>query len=132
MDNSLAYIALLTALLPLGGALVAGLLGKCLGRNLTHTIVIACVGLAFFLSCYLFKIFVMDGHPVVDQPFYTWATAGVMHFEVAFLLDRLSITMIMIVLFISLMVHIYTVGYMAEDPATRDFSVMFHSLLFPC
>lgn len=123
MENSLIYIALLVALLPLGGALMAGLLGKRLGRNLTHTIVISFIGIAFFLSCYLFKIFVIDGHAALDQAFYTWATAGTMRFDVAFLLDRLSVTMTMIVLFISFMVHIYTVGYMADDPGyTRFFS----------
>lgn len=115
--------ALLIALLPLGGALIAGLAGKRLGRTFTHTIVISFIALSFFLSCYLFKIFVMDGHAAMDHPFYTWATAGVMRFDVAFLLDPLSITMTTIVLFISLMVHIYTVGYMADDPGyTRFFS----------
>lgn len=123
MDNFLIYIALITALLPLFGALTAGLLGKRLGRQSTGTIVIALMGVAFLLSCYLFKVFVIDGHPLVDEPFYTWATAGVMRFDVAFLLDRLSATMVMIVLFVSLMVHIYTVGYMADDPGyTRFFS----------
>lgn len=123
MENFLIDIALLTALLPLGGALIAGLLGKCLGRKLTSAIAISLVGFAFLLSCYLFKVFVIDGHPVLDQSFYTWATAGSLHFDVAFLLDNLSITMITIVLFVSLAVHIYTVGYMADDPGyTRFFS----------
>ncbi len=123
MENALIYIALLMGLLPLGGALIAGLLGKRLGRSLTATIASSMVGMAFLLSCYLFKVFVMDDHAVVDQAFYTWATAGIMRFDVAFLLDKLSMTMCMIVLFISFMVHIYTVGYMADDPGyTRFFS----------
>jgi len=123
VENALIYIALLMGLLPLGGALIAGLLGKRLGRSLTATIASSMVGMAFLLSCYLFKVFVMDDHAVVDQAFYTWATAGIMRFDVAFLLDKLSMTMCMIVLFISFMVHIYTVGYMADDPGyTRFFS----------
>ena len=66
---------------------------------------------------------VINGHPAVDASFYTWATAGALRFDVAFLLDGLSVTMITIVLFVSLMVHIYTVGYMADDPGyTRFFS----------
>lgn len=123
MDNQLINIALWTALLPLGAALIAGLLGKQLGRKLTHRLVVAFIGVAFFLSCYLFKVMVLEGHPAVDVSFYTWATSGIQHFDVAFLLDRLSAVMAMIVLFISFMVHIYTIGYMAEDPGyTRFFS----------
>lgn len=125
MEQNLLYLALLTALLPLAGALLAGLLGKHLGRKLTDRIAIACIALAFFISCYLFKVIVINGHPAIDDSFYTWATAGMMRFDVAFLLDRLSATMITVVLFVSLMVHIYTIGYMADDPGyTRFFSYM--------
>lgn len=123
MQTPLLQIALVTALLPLAGALIAGLLGKQLGRTLTHSIVIGLVGFSFFLSLYLFKAMVLDATPAIDGTFYTWATAGVLKFDIGFLLDRLSATMITIVLFVSLMVHIYTVGYMAEDPGyTRFFS----------
>lgn len=123
MENSILTIALLITLLPLAGAMIAGLLGKQLGRTLTHTIVISLIGIAFLLSCYLFNTMVLKAHPAVDGSFYTWATAGALRFDVAFLIDRLSATMIMIVLFVSLMVHIYTVGYMADDPGyTRFFS----------
>jgi NADH-quinone oxidoreductase subunit L len=123
VENYLIHIALLTALLPLGGALIAGLLGKRLGRNVTHTLVIGLMSIAFLLSVYLFNVFVIEGHARLDESIYTWATAGAMHFDVGFLLDSLSTTMVMIVLFVSLMVHIYTVGYMADDPGyTRFFS----------
>ncbi|MBX3709007.1 MAG: NADH-quinone oxidoreductase subunit L [Gammaproteobacteria bacterium] len=116
-------MALMTALLPLAGSLIAGLLGNQLGRTVTHNVVIIFIGVAFLLSCYLFKVMIIDGYPAVDKSFYTWATAGTLHFDVAFLLDRLSATMTMVVLFVSLMVHIYTVGYMADDPGyTRFFS----------
>lgn len=117
----LTSIALITTLLPLAGSLIAGLLGKKLGHVLTHRIVITLVGISFLLSCYLFKVIVLDAHPALDHVFYTWATAGLMHFEVAFLLDRLSATMIMVVLFVSLAVHVYTVGYMEEDPGYTRF-----------
>jgi NADH-quinone oxidoreductase subunit L len=110
-------------LLPLAGALLAGLLGHRLGQMTTHRVVVSLVGISFFLSCYVFKVMVIDGHPTIDMPFYTWATAGVFKFEIAFLIDRLSATMSMIVLFVSFMVHIYTIGYMAGDPGyTRFFS----------
>lgn len=107
-------------LLPLIGALVAGLLPK-LSRTLVHSAVVSLVGLSFLLSCYLFKVMVIEGHAPVDESFYTWATAGMLRFDIAFLLDRLSATMVMIVLFVSFMVHIYTIGYMADDPGYMRF-----------
>lgn len=121
MENPLILLAGIIVLLPLMGSLLAGLLGKKLGHTLTHRVVISLVGISFFLSCYLFKVMVINGHPTIEGPFYTWATAGTLHFEVAFLLDRLSAIMTMIVLFISFMVHIYTIGYMAEDPGYQRF-----------
>ncbi len=125
VDQSLILIALLMLLLPLVGAGIAGLLGHQLGRTTTHRIVNSLIGLSFFLSFYLFFIFVIKRHLAIDHTFYTWATAGVVRFNVAFLLDPLSATMAMIVLFISFMVHIYTIGYMHDDPGyTRFFSYM--------
>lgn len=121
MDNNLISVALIMALLPLAGALIAGLLGSKLGRTLMHRIVVSLVGISFLLSCYLFKVMVMEGHAPIDESFYTWATSGMMRFDVAFLLDRLSATMAVIVLFVSFMVHIYTIGYMADDPGYMRF-----------
>ncbi len=123
MDNSLIVIALITALLPLAGSLIAGLLGKKLGDVSSHRIAISLVGISFLLAIFLFKAMVIDAVPAVEGTIYTWATAGTLSFDVSLLLDRLSATMILIVLFVSLMVHIYTIGYMAGDPGyTRFFS----------
>src|SRR3989338_9082624 len=119
--DSLILLALIMVLLPLGGTLAGGLFGQTLGRTFTHRLLITLVAISFFLSCYLFKIFAMDKHPGVEGVLYTWATAGMLHFDVAFLLDPLSITMTTIVLFVSLMVHIYTIGYMADDPGYQRF-----------
>ena len=121
MENPLIYVALIMVLLPLAGSLIAGLLGKKLSRTLSHRIVVTLIGISFLLSCYLFKVFVLNGQPAAEGNIYTWATAGMMRFDVAFLLDRLSVTMSMIVLFISFMVHIYTIGYMADDPGYQRF-----------
>lgn len=121
MENRLILISLVMALLPLLGALLAGLLGKQLGRTLTHRIVVSLVGVSFCLSVYLFKAIVIHGVPAIDHVFYTWASSGTQHFDVAFLLDRLSATMLLVVLFVSLMVHIYTIGYMADDPGYQRF-----------
>lgn len=121
MENRLLYIAFLVALLPLAGSLIAGLLGKRLGRANTHRIAITLVALSFFIACYLFNVFVLNGHLPVEGKIYTWATAGIMQFDVGLLIDRLSATMLVVVLFVSLMVHIYTIGYMADDPSYQLF-----------
>lgn len=120
-QNPLIWVALIIALLPLAGALTAGLLGKKIGKTWTHRIAITCVGISFFLSCYLFKEFIFKSHPAIDESLYTWATAGLVHFDIAFLLDRLSVAMLVIVSFISFMVHIYTIGYMVDDPGYQRF-----------
>lgn len=124
VDNvQLIWLAMAMALFPLLGSITAGIMGPCLGRVATHRITIGLVGLSFAISVYLFKTMVIDGMPAIDYSFYTWATSGVQQFNVAFLLDRLSATMSCIVLFVSFMVHIYTIGYMADDPGyTRFFS----------
>ena len=121
MENVLIQVALLMTLLPLAGSLVAGLLGKRLGPVLSHRIVVTLIGTAFLLSCYLFQQIVVNGEPAIDHVFYTWANAGVLNFNVGFLIDRLSATMTMIVLFVSFMVHIYTIGYMDQDPGYQRF-----------
>lgn len=121
MENTLIQMTLLITLLPLAGALIAGLLGKRLGTRLTHRIVVGLVGAAFFLSCYVFNAIALQGGEVIDHVFYTWANAGILNFNVGFLVDRLSATMVMVVLFVSFMVHIYTIGYMEDDPGYQRF-----------
>lgn len=121
VENVLIKVALMIALLPLAGSLFAGLIGKRLGPLLTHRVVIALIGVAFVLSCYMFKQIVLNGQPDIDHNFYVWANAGVMNFHVGFLIDHLSATMVMVVLFVSFMVHIYTIGYMHEDPGYERF-----------
>lgn len=123
MDIILVKTALVMTLLPLFGSLIAGLLGDRLGQQLTHRIVVTLIGLSFLISCYLFQQVVMTSMPAIDHLFYVWANSGVLNFSVGFLLDHLSVTMCVIVLFVSFMVHIYTIGYMQDDPGyTRFFS----------
>jgi NADH-quinone oxidoreductase subunit L len=109
------------ALLPLAGALIAGLFGKQIGRSATHWVTIILVGCSFLLSCYLFAVIVLLGHPPIEGVIYNWVTTGNYHFDVAILLDHLSVTMLFIVNFVSFMVHIYTVGYMSDDPGYERF-----------
>jgi NADH-quinone oxidoreductase subunit L len=121
VETQLLSIALLVMLLPLMGAIMAGLLGKQLGRKASHRITIALVGVAFLFACYLFAVFVVMNHPSVQGCVYHWVTSGTFTFDVGILLDRLSVTMIVIVTFVSLAVHIYTIGYMADDPGYQRF-----------
>ncbi len=121
MENNLLSIALSIILLPLAGAIIAGLLGKVIGRRATHSVTISFVGIAFLLSCYLFKMIVLDGAPKVDGIVYQWIQSGSFTFDIGLLVDRLSATLIFIVTFVSLTVHIYTIGYMADDPGYQRF-----------
>lgn len=121
MDNILLFTALTIMLLPLSGALIAGLLGKALGRRTTSTLLIVLMAGAFFLACYLFFQIVVLGQSSVEGVLYRWATTGSFSFDVALLVDRLSAVMVLIVTFVSLMVHIYTIGYMADDPGYQRF-----------
>jgi NADH-quinone oxidoreductase subunit L len=106
---------------PLIGALIAGLLGKQIGRAGAHRVTIAGVAIATVLSAVVFKDVVIDGAPVFDATVYTWGWIGSLQLEVGFLIDQLSATMMVVVTFVSLMVHIYTIGYMHDDPGYQRF-----------
>ena len=117
MENMLLTIVLA----PLFGSILAGLFGKQLGRSGAHTVTILGVLVSFVLSAVVFKQLVMDGVPIFNQTIYTWAHIGSFNFEVGFLVDNLTVTMMTVVTFVSLMVHIYTIGYMHEDPGYQRF-----------
>ncbi len=117
MDIQTYY--LLVPLAPLFGALAAGLFGKLLGRAMTHRITIAMVGVSLFSAIQIFQD-VMAGH-TFNGPVYTWLTSGDTSFHVGFLIDRLTVTMMLVVTSVSLMVHIYTIGYMSEDAGYQRF-----------
>ena len=110
---------LLVPLAPLAGALVAGLGGRAIGRAGAHWVTIIGVAVAFFASLYIF-FDVLNGN-LFNGSVYTWLTSGATRFEVGFLIDRLSALMMVVVTFVSLMVHIYTIGYMADDPGYQRF-----------
>jgi len=113
--------ALLAAipLAPLVGAIAAGLFGGLIGRRGAHVVTIAGVSVACVLSALVFMS-VLDG-ATFNQTLYTWATVGELKFEVGFQIDTLSAIMMLVVTFVSLMVHIYTIGYMADDPGYQRF-----------
>jgi NADH-quinone oxidoreductase subunit L len=107
---------------PLVASIIAGFLGKWIGRAATHSLTIAGIAVACALSVQVL-LGLQDGAPVFDGPVYTWLVSDGIRMEVGFLVDRLSALMMVVVTFISLMVHIYTIGYMRDDPGyTRFFS----------
>jgi len=115
-------ILLIIVLAPLAASVVAGLFGKWVGRTGAHTVTILGVAVSCALS---FKVLwdLLHGAPVFDGPVYTWLVSDGIRMEVGFLIDRLSALMMVVVTFVSLMVHVYTIGYMHEDPGyTRFFS----------
>ena len=110
---------LLVPLAPLAGALIAGLFGWAIGRTLSHLVTIAGVAIACWASWVIFQD-VQAGH-IFNGTVYTWMTTGDMRFEIGFLIDPLTTMMMLVVTFVSLMVHIYTIGYMHEDPGYQRF-----------
>jgi len=112
----------LIVLLPLLGALIAGLFGRFVGRAGAHTVTILGVAASCALSCHvLWQL--LQGAPTFNEDVYGWLQAGSISVNVGFLVDKLSAMMMVVVTFVSLLVHIYTIGYMAEDEGyTRFFS----------
>ncbi|MDR1995167.1 NADH-quinone oxidoreductase subunit L [Azonexus sp.] len=117
MDMQKLY--LLVPLAPLFGAIIAGLFCRVIPRWLAHTVTIAGVAVAFVASVLIFQD-VQAGN-TFNGPVYTWMTSGEYSFEVGFLIDTLTTTMMLVVTFVSLMVHIYTIGYMQDDPGYNRF-----------
>src|SRR6267154_1036910 len=114
-------IYLTIALAPLVAAIVAGLFGRIIGRVGAHTITIAAVALSCGLSMYVLWKFVADGMAPFNQTIYTWLVTDGLKMEVGFLIDHLSAMMMVVVSFVSLMVHVYTIGYMHDDDGYQRF-----------
>src|ERR1700742_4638195 len=114
-------ILLTIALAPLFGAIVAGLFRNQIGRVGAHTVTIAGVALSCALSFYVLYQLVWGGAETYNENVYTWFQVGGIDAHVGFLIDRLTALMMCVVTFVSLMVHIYTIGYMADDPGYQRF-----------
>src|SRR5690606_17480003 len=115
---------LLIALAPLAGALIAGLfgtgfLGRFVCKKRAHSITICGVLITWFGSGMLLRQR-LNRH-TFDGPIYTWATIGDATWQIGFLTDNLTALMMVVVTSVSLLVHIYTIGYMAEDPGYQRF-----------
>jgi NADH-quinone oxidoreductase subunit L len=116
---SMKSLYLLVPLAPLAGAILAGFFGKILGRTGSHIVTILGVAISFMLSVLIFQD-VQAGN-VFNGPVYTWMESGGLKLQVGFLIDPLTVLMMLVVTFVSLMVHIYTIGYMADDPGYQRF-----------
>jgi len=110
---------LLVPIAPLVGSLVAGIFGRAIGRAGAHRVTIASVLISFIASCVIL-VDVLAGN-TFNGAVYTWLTSGDTRLEIGFLIDRLTVLMMVVVTFVSLMVHVYTIGYMAEDPGYQRF-----------
>ena len=105
---------------PLVGAVVAGLFGKQVGRAGAHTITILGVAVAFVISAWVLYAVAIDGARF-NATLYEWMRLGPLKMEIGFLVDGLTAMMMCVVTFVSLMVHVYTIGYMADDPGYQRF-----------
>ncbi|MGA8203728.1 MAG: NADH-quinone oxidoreductase subunit L, partial [Woeseiaceae bacterium] len=113
------YLAIVLA--PLIASIVAGLAGKKIGRAGAHWITILGVGLSCVLSLYVLKQMYWGGAGPENVDVYTWAVTDGLKMEVGFLVDRLTVLMMSVVTFVSLAVHVYTIGYMHDDPGYQRF-----------
>ncbi len=110
---------LLAAFAPLVGAIIAGFFGRRIGRAGAHWVTILGVLVSFIASVTVFRD-VLAGN-TFNGTLYAWSVIGELKMEVGFLIDSLTATMMCVVTFVSLMVHIYTIGYMEEDPGYQRF-----------
>ena len=126
MSQTLNASSLLAVpLAPLVGSVLAGIFGtqfggNWIGRRLTHTLTILGVLIAFILSASTLKSVAIDGARF-NETLYTWMTVGGLNMEVGFMVDGLTAMMMCVVTFVSLMVHLYTIGYMEEDEGYNRF-----------
>src|ERR1017187_4640472 len=108
-------------MLPLIAALLAGLAGKQIGRAGAALVTIAAVAISCLLSLFVLKQLLIDHVPNYQGTVYTWLVSDGVHMQVGFLIDRLTALMMAVVTFVSLCVHVYTVGYMDDDPGYQRF-----------
>ncbi|RLA09229.1 MAG: NADH-quinone oxidoreductase subunit L, partial [Gammaproteobacteria bacterium] len=113
------YLAI--PLASLFGAIVAGFFGKQIGRVGSHLVAISGVGISTILSLVVLNDVVFDGAAIYNQSVYTWMISDGIRFEIGFLIDSLTALMMVVVTSVSLMVHIYTIGYMEDDDGYQRF-----------
>ena len=118
----MSFMLVLIVIAPLLASMVVGLFGHKLAKTWSHRLTTGSVALSFLLSLFVFKVVALDG-VILHENVYLWAEVDSIKMQFGFLIDNLSVLMMVVVTFVSLMVHIYTIGYMHDDPGyTRFFS----------
>ena len=118
---SMESIYLAIPLASLFGAIIAGFFGKQIGRSASHWVTILGVATSFVLALVVLKDVMIDGAEVYNESLYVWMVSDGIRFEVGFLVDGLTALMMVVVTSVSLMVHVYTIGYMHDDPGYQRF-----------
>ncbi len=114
-------LCLAVVLFPLSAALIAGLLGRQIGVKGAHSVTIFAVTVSFIISLYLLYVLYTGNTTSFNFNLYTWGRSAHTDFQVGFLIDRLTVLMMSVVTFVAWVVHIYTVGYMHDDPGYQRF-----------
>ncbi len=121
---SILQCCLIVVLAPLLGCVIAGFFRNQIGRAWSHRVTIAGVGVAFGMSVYVANAILFGHAAILDSNLYTWADGGTLFpyaFHLGFLIDPLTVVMMVTVTFVSLLVHIYSIGYMADDDGYQRF-----------
>ena len=117
----LKTILLIILLAPLLGSLVAGLFGRLIGVKGATWVTVTLMGISFVLAVGMFYQFAFLGHTPLNWTLYTFSNTGDYHFNIGILVDKLTVFMMLVVTFVSLLVHIYSIGYMAGDSGYQRF-----------
>lgn len=121
---SILQCCLIIVLAPLLGSVVAGLFRHQLGKAGAHTITIGLMGISMVLSIYVAFMILTGAAPTLNERLYTWANGGELYsfaFHLGFLIDPLTSVMLVVVTFVSFLVHVYSIGYMADDDGYQRF-----------
>ena len=122
MEHAISKFILVSVVLaPLFGAILAGFFGRRIGRVGAHSATILGVGISCALSCYVLWQLVGQGVSPFNENLYTFFDVAGYDAHVGFMVDKLTAMMMVVVTFVSLLVHVYTIGYMAEDPGYQRF-----------
>ena len=118
--NAVKILSLISLFAPLLGCLVAGWAGRFIGKRGAHWVTISLMVVSFVCAISVFKWVVLDGKSF-NGTIYSWGSSGNFHFNVGLMIDHLTAVMMSIVTFVSMLVHLYSVGYMADDPSNQRF-----------
>lgn len=118
--GNIHYLSITSVFAPLLGSIIAGLLAKRIGKTGAHTATIALMLVSFIAAIFIFKAVIFDNQ-TFSGTIYTWGVSGVFQFNIGFMIDRLTAVMMLIVTFVATAVHVYSIGYMRDDPGYQRF-----------